>query len=73
MNYPVRKSASSITGAIEAGPRGLILRDKDGILWRLHFSAGDTPAEVGSTIAVRGRITEPDRIDVEYFEPVPDE
>lgn len=57
-------------GTVEAGPRGPILRDLAGLSWRLTFAEGTAPVELTGQIGVRGRVIDPDRIEVEYFEAV---
>lgn len=58
-------------GTIEAARRGLILRDEDGVCWRLTFADDQVPELIGGSVSVRGRIVEMDRIEVEYYEPLP--
>jgi len=70
MNLPARRSANTITGTIEAGPRGLILRDADGIAWRMHFGEEPAPDRLDGKVSVRGKIVQPDRIDVEFCTPL---
>ncbi len=70
MNLPARRTASMITGTIEAGPRGLVLRDADGIAWRLHFGEEPAPDRLDGKVSVRGKIVQPDRIDVEFCRPL---
>lgn len=66
MNLPARRTANTITGTIEAGPRGPILRDAEGLAWRLHFGEEPVPAGLHGEVSVRGKIVQPDRIDVEF-------
>jgi hypothetical protein len=66
MNLPARRTANPIPGTIEAGPRGPILRDADGLAWRLHFGEESVPEGLEGQVSVRGKIVQPDRIDVEF-------
>lgn len=66
MNRPARRSANVITGTIEAGARGPILRTADGLAWRLDFGDEPVPQGLEGQVSVRGRIVQPDRIDVEF-------
>ncbi|KAJ8138826.1 hypothetical protein OY671_007961, partial [Metschnikowia pulcherrima] len=43
MNRPARITANTITGTLEAGARGPILRDADGVAWRSHFGEEPVP------------------------------
>ena len=70
MNQPVRRAATTITGTLEAGQRGLILRDLDGVAWRLHFGEEPVPDDLEGRVSVRGKIIQPDRIDVEFCTPL---
>ena len=70
MNLPARRSANTITGTIEAGARGPILRDADGVAWRLHFGEEPVPDDLEGRVSVRGKIIQPDRIDVEFCTPL---
>jgi len=70
MNLPARRTSSTITGTIEAGPRGLILRDADGLAWRLQFGDEPVPDSLDGKVSVRGKIVQPDRIDVEFCPPL---
>ena len=70
MNRPARRSANTITGTIEPGARGLILRDAEGLAWRLHFGEEPVPEGLHGQISVRGKIVQPDRIDVEFYSAV---
>ena len=70
MNRPVRFSANTITGTLEAGARGPILRDVDGVAWRLHFGEEPVPDGLEGKVSVRGKIVQPDRIDVEFCTPL---
>lgn len=55
-------------GSIEPGARGPILRDDEGLCWRLGF-VDETLAEgLSGRVRVRGRIVDVDRIEVEYVE-----
>ncbi|AKM12214.1 hypothetical protein GGR19_002465 [Croceicoccus naphthovorans] len=55
-------------GTIEPGARGPILRDDDGMCWRLGFVDETTANGLKGRVRVRGRIVEVDRIEVEYVE-----
>lgn len=55
-------------GTIEFGARGPILRDDDGVCWRLGFVDETTANGLSGRVRVRGRIVEIDRIEVEYVE-----
>lgn len=66
MNLPARRTSSTITGTIETGPRGPILRDADGLAWRLQFGDEPVPEGLQGEVSVRGKIVQPDRIDVEF-------
>ena len=66
MNLPARRTANTITGTLEAGPRGPILRDADGVAWRLDFGEEPVPQCLQGQVSVRGKIVQPDRIDVEF-------
>lgn len=55
-------------GTIEPGARGPILRDDDGVCWRLGFVDETTANGLSGRVRVRGRIVEIDRIEVEYVE-----
>ena len=58
-------------GSIEPGARGPILRDDEGLCWRLGF-VDETLAEgLSGRVRVRGRIIDVDRIEVEYVEVQP--
>lgn len=70
MNHPIRRTANTITGKLEAGPRGPILRDADGVAWRLHFGEEPAPDHLEGKVSLRGRIVQPDRIDVEFCTPL---
>lgn len=66
MNRPVRFTANTIIGTIEPGARGPILRDAEGLAWRLHFGEEPVPEGLQGQVSVRGKIVQPDRIDVEF-------
>lgn len=55
-------------GTIEPGARGPILRDDDGMCWRLGFVDETTANGLKGRVRVRGRIVEVDRIEVEYVD-----
>ncbi len=55
-------------GTIEPGARGPILRDDDGMCWRLGFVDETTANGLSGRVRVRGRIVEVDRIEVEYVD-----
>jgi hypothetical protein len=67
MNRPARLSANTITGTIEPGARGPMLRDAEGMVWRLHFGDEPVPQGLEGQVSVRGKIVQPDRIDVEFY------
>ncbi len=67
-NPPSLRPANSIVGTIDPGARGLLLRDADGVCWRLSFADGSTPPDIRGKVSIRGRLTGPDRIEVEYLE-----
>jgi len=73
MKRTVRFSANTITGTLEAGARGPILRDVDGVAWRLHFGEEPVPDRLEGNVSVRGKIVQPDRIDVEFCTPLEDD
>jgi hypothetical protein len=73
MNRPVRFSANTITGTLVAGARGPILRDVDGVAWRLYFGEEPVPDGLEGKVSVRGKIVKPDRIDVEFCTPLEDD
>lgn len=58
---------NSFTGTIEHGPRGHILRDADGVRWRLSFVNGATPEGLNGQVSVRGKLAGPDLIEAEYI------
>lgn len=58
-------------GTIEVARRGLILRDEEGVCWRLTFPDDQVPEGIDGSVSVRGRVVEMDRIEVEYFERLP--
>jgi hypothetical protein len=70
MHSTSSNSARFHVGTIEPGARGPILRDDDGVCWRLAFV--DESAAEGLNgqvrVRVRGRIVDVDRIEVEYVE-----
>lgn len=70
MNRPARFTVNTITGTLEAGARGPILRDADGVAWRLHFGEEPVPDRLDGKVSVRGKIVQPDRIDVEFWTPL---
>jgi len=55
-------------GTIESGRRGPILRDNEGVCWRLAFTDGLVPEGLAGLVSVRGRLVDMDRIEVEYVE-----
>lgn len=68
MNSTRSRNARFHIGTIEPGARGPILRDEDGVCWRLGFADGTVPDELGSRVSIRGRVVDADRIEVEYVE-----
>ena len=61
-------SARFHIGTIEPGARGPILRDDDGLCWRLGFVDERMADGLNGRVRVRGRIVDIDRIEVEYVE-----
>jgi hypothetical protein len=61
-------SARFHVGTIEPGARGPILRDDDGVCWRLGFVDERMADGLNGRVQVRGRIVDVDRIEVEYVE-----
>lgn len=55
-------------GTIELGARGPILRDDQGICWRLGFVDECAADGLRGRVRVRGRTVDVDRIEVEYVE-----
>jgi len=55
-------------GTIEPGARGPILRDDEGLCWRLGFVDESAADGLRGRVRVRGRIVDVDRIEVEYVE-----
>ena len=47
-----------------------ILRDAEGVAWRLHFGEEPVPDRLDGKVNVRGKIVQPDRIDVEFWTPL---
>lgn len=68
MNSTSSHSARFHVGTIEPGARGLILRDNDGVCWRLGFIDENLAAGLNGRVRVRGRIVDADRIEVEYVD-----
>ena len=68
MNSTSSYSARFHIGTIEPGARGPILRDDDGVCWRLGFVDESAADGLSGRVRVRGRIVDVDRIEVEYFE-----
>lgn len=66
MNLISPHSARFHVGTIEPGARGPILRDDDGVCWRLGFVDESTANGLNGRVRVRGRIVDVDRIEVEY-------
>lgn len=66
----MRRSKSSapnlFAGTIVHGPRGHILRDADGVCWRLSFVNGPAPDGLTGQVSVRGKLAGPDLIEAEY-------
>ncbi|MGE8135624.1 DUF5818 domain-containing protein [Novosphingobium subterraneum] len=60
----------TISGILEVGARGYLLRDDEGVIWRLDLQFVDETTANGliGRFRVRGRIVEVDRIEVEYVE-----
>ena len=55
-------------GTIEHGARGPILRDDDGLRWRLGFIDESAAEGLDGRVRVRGRIVDIDWIEVEFVE-----
>ncbi|KHS42194.1 DUF5818 domain-containing protein [Novosphingobium subterraneum] len=55
-------------GTIEPGARGPILRDDDGLYWRLRFADECAADGLNGRVRVRGRIVDVDRIEVEFIQ-----
>lgn len=55
-------------GTIELGARGPILRDDQGLCWRLGFVDECAADGLRGRVRVRGRIVDVDRIEVVYVE-----
>ena len=68
MHSTSSNSARFHVGTIEPGARGPILRDDDGVCWRLDFVDERIAGGLSGRVRVRGRIVDVDRIEVEYFE-----
>ena len=68
MNSTSSYSARFHIGTIEPGARGPILRDDDGLCWRLGFVDERVADGLNGRVRVRGRIVDVDRIEVEYVE-----
>lgn len=69
MKSAARNPANTITGTIEPGPRGPILRDADGVRWRLSFVNGAASEGLSGRVSVRGKLAGPDLIEAEYVAP----
>lgn len=68
MHSTSSNSARFHVGTIEPGARGPILRDDDGVCWRLGFVDERMADGLNGRVQVRGRIVDVDRIEVEYVE-----
>ena len=68
MHSTSSNSARFHVGTIEPGARGPILRDDDGVCWRLAFVDERMADGLNGRVQVRGRIVDVDRIEVEYVE-----
>lgn len=66
MKQSASKSTNAIIGTLENGPRGHILRDGDGVRWRLSFANGASPEGLTGKVSVRGKLAGPDLIEAEY-------
>lgn len=66
MNRSKSHPANAFTGTLETGPRGAILRDADGVRWRLSFVNGAAPDGLTGKVSVRGKLAGPDLIEAEY-------
>lgn len=73
MKRPTVNSASAIIGTLEQGPRGPILRDVNGVRWRLSCADGVSVDCLAGSVSVRGRLAGSDLIEVEYLAPHDDE
>ena len=69
--HPTNSRAANIhVGIIEASPRGPLLRDDDGVVWRLGFVDDQVPEDFEGRVSIRGKVVDLDRIDVEYWEQI---
>jgi hypothetical protein len=57
----------TITGILEAGARGFLLRDDDGVIWRLDLELVDeSQLHSGQQVVLRAYKTLPDQLAVEF-------
>lgn len=68
MHQPKSRAANVHVGTIEASPRGPLLRDDEGVVWRLGFVDDQVPEDLVGRVTIRGRVVDLDRIEVEYWE-----
>lgn len=56
-----------ITGIVEAGARGYLLRDEEGVVWRLDLQpVGENELAVGDRVTLRAYKNLPDQLTVEF-------
>ena len=68
MHQPNSRAANVHVGMIEASPRGPLLRDDEGVFWRLGFVDDQVPEDLEGKVSIRGKVVDLDRIEVEYWE-----
>lgn len=68
MHQPNSRAANVHVGTIEASPRGPLLRDDEGVVWRLGFVDDQVPEDLVGRVTIRGRVVDLDRIEVGYWE-----
>ena len=68
MHQPNSRAANVHVGTIEASPRGPLLRDDKGVVWRLGFVDDQVPEDLEGRVSIRGKVVDLDRIEVEYWE-----
>jgi len=68
MHQPNSRAANVHVGTIETSPRGPLLRDDEGVVWRLGFVDDHVPEDLVGRVTIRGRVVDLDRIEVEYWE-----
>lgn len=58
----------TISGILEAGARGYLLRDDDGVIWRLDLELVDeTQLHSGEQVVLRAYKNLPDQLAVEFI------